>query len=294
MPDERRVKESGTIVAAHGRQYRVELASGELLNCFTRGKKSDVACGDHVDIARSGDGQGVIDAIAPRQSLLYRSNAFRQKLIAANVTQILIVVATEPSFSDELVTRCLVAAESQDLAVRILLNKCDLAAPLAAAEAQLRPFARLGYPILPLSARQSVDTLRPLLEGHTSVLVGQSGMGKSTLTNALVPDAQAATREISEALDSGKHTTTHATRYCLNATSALIDSPGLQEFGLHHLSAEDIEQGFPEFRPHLGRCRFRNCRHEREPDCAILAALERGEIDPRRYAAFLRLRAETA
>ncbi|SDH09332.1 ribosome biogenesis GTPase [Propionivibrio dicarboxylicus] len=294
MHGERRVKESGTIVAAHGRQYRVELASGELLNCFTRGKKSDVACGDRVEIARSGDGQGVIDAIAPRQSLLYRSNAFRQKLIAANVTQILIVVATEPSFSDELITRCLVAAESQDLAVRILLNKCDLEAPLASAQAQLAPFAQLGTPILPLSARQSVDTLRPLLEGHTSVLVGQSGMGKSTLTNALVPHAQAATREISEALDSGKHTTTHATLYRLNAETALIDSPGLQEFGLHHLSAEGIEQGFPEFRPHLGQCRFRNCRHEREPDCAILAALERGEIDPRRYAAFLRLRAETA
>lgn len=287
------MKESGTIIAAHGRQYRVEVGSGEILNCFTRGKKSEVACGDQVAIQRSGDGQGVIDSLADRRSLLYRSNAFRQKLIAANVTQILIIVATEPSFSDDLITRCLVAAESQGLETRIILNKCDLIAPLAAAESQLQPFTDLGYPVLRLSARQDVSALRALLEGHTSVFVGQSGMGKSTLTNALVPDAQAATREISEALDSGKHTTTHATLYRLNAHSTLIDSPGLQEFGLHHLRAEQIDQGFREFQPLLGQCRFRNCRHDREPDCALRAAVENGAIDKRRFAAYHRLIAET-
>ena len=279
------MSEIGTIVAAHGRQYRVELDNGLLLACFTRGKKSEAACGDRVRIERSGDGQGVIEAIEPRRSLLHRANAFREKLIAANVTQIIVVVATEPSFSDELVTRCLVAAENQELRSLIVLNKCDLVDRLPAAEAALAPFARIGYPLLDLSARATADALLPFLRGQTSVLVGQSGMGKSTIINALLPEAGANTREISAALDSGKHTTTHATRYRLDPQSALIDSPGLQAFGLHHLDPTAIEQSFPELRRFLGQCRFRNCRHAREPDCAIRAALERGEIDARRYSA---------
>ena len=279
----------GTVIAAHGRQYRVELSGGEVLSCFPRGKKSELACGDGVSVQRSGDGQGVIESTAPRHSLLYRSNAFRHKLIAANVTQIVIVVAVEPSFSDELITRCLLAAESQDLQALIVLNKCDLADGVPAARAALAPFARLGYPVLPLCARGNVDALRPCLAGETSVLVGQSGMGKSTLTNALIPAAQAATREISTALDSGKHTTTHATLYRLDENTRLIDSPGLQEFGLHHLKREAIEQGFRELRPFAGQCRFRNCEHDREPGCAVRVAVESGDIDPRRFAVFRQL-----
>lgn len=286
------MKLRGTVVAAHGRQYLVELADGERLRCFPRGKRSDLACGDHVVVLRSGDAQGVIDAIEERHSLLYRSNEFKQKLIAANVTQIVVVVATEPSFSDELVTRCLAAAESQDMRALIVLNKCDLADRVAPAMAALAPYARLGYPLLQLSAHDSAEALRPALHGQTSVLVGQSGMGKSTLTNALVPEANAPTREISAALDSGKHTTTHATLYRLDAESALIDSPGLQEFGLRHLSQQGIEHAFPELRPLLGQCRFRNCRHDREPDCAVRAAVQRGDFDPRRHTVFRTLCAE--
>ncbi len=281
----------GTIVAAHGRQYRVELADGETLLCFPRGKKSEAACGDQVTVQRSGD-QGVIDTIEPRRSLLYRSNAFKEKLIAANVTQIVIVVATEPSFSDELITRCITAAESQEMQALIVLNKIDLADRVPVARATLAPFARLGYRVLELSARTSGEALRALLSHHTSVLVGQSGMGKSTLTNALIPEANAPTREISESLDSGKHTTTHATLYRLDADSALIDSPGLQEFGLGHLSAGEIEHTFLELRPLLGQCRFRNCRHDREPDCAVREAVRTGQMDPRRYAVFRTLCAE--
>ena len=288
------MKLEGTIVAAHGRQYRVELADGEILLCFPRGKKSELACGDQVSIARSGDGQGVVDAVAPRSTLLYRSNLFKQKLIAANVTQIVVVVATEPSFSDELITRCVVAAESQGIKTLIVLNKCDLADRVASAGPMLAPFEKLGYPLLRLSAHQDAQALRPYLAGHTSVLVGQSGMGKSTLTNALIPEAKAPTREISAALDSGKHTTTHATLYRLDSSSTLIDSPGLQEFGLRHLSLGEIEHGFLEFRPLLGQCRFRNCRHDREPDCAIHSALKAGAIDARRYAAFRSLCTEVA
>ena len=284
------MKLAGTVIAAHGRQYLVELAAEQAgsntLLCFPRGKKSEIACGDRVTLQRSGDGQGVIETIAPRSTLLYRSNEFRQKLIAANVTQVVVVVATEPSFSVELISRCIVAAESQDIKTLIVLNKCDLGEHLAETQAQLAVFEKLGYPLLRLSARAGVETLRPLLHGHTSVLVGQSGMGKSTLTNALIPQANARTREISEALDSGKHTTTHATLYRLDEDSALIDSPGLQEFGLHHLSPNEIEQGFIEPRPLVGQCRFRNCRHDREPDCAVRPAIDAGQIDPRRFTVF--------
>jgi ribosome biogenesis GTPase / thiamine phosphate phosphatase len=279
----------GRVIAAHGRQYVVELADGTRLPCFPRGKKSEVACGDRVAIQQTSDDQGVIEAIQPRTSLLYRSNEIRQKLIASNVDQVVIVVATEPGFSDELVTRALLAAESEEIKPLIVLNKCDLAEKLPAARAQLAIFANLGYRVLELSALAHAEDLRPALHGHTSVLVGQSGMGKSTLVNALVPEARAATREISAALDSGKHTTTHAKLYHLDADSQLIDSPGLQEFGLGHLDRQEIEHAFREFRPYLGQCRFRDCRHDREPDCALVAAVGAGHIDARRFALYHRI-----
>ncbi len=279
----------GRVIAAHGRQYVVELADGTLLPCFPRGKKSEIACGDRVDIMRTSDDQGVVEAIQPRVSLLYRSNEIRQKLIAANVDQLVIVVATEPALSDELVARALLAAEREEIAPLIVLNKCDLADKLPAARQRLATLAGLGYPILELSALNHAEDLRPWLAGKTSVLVGQSGMGKSTLVNALIPEANAATREISQALDSGKHTTTHATLYHLDGNSDLIDSPGLQEFGLGHLDRQEIEIAFREFRPFLGQCRFRDCRHDREPGCALRAAVEAGTIDPGRFASYHRI-----
>jgi ribosome biogenesis GTPase len=274
----------GLVTAAFGRHYLVELADGEILECVPRGKKSEVACGDRVDIQRSSADQGVIDSIVPRRSLLYRSDAYRQKIIAANVTQIICVVAVEPAFSDELIARCLIAAHDQNINALIVLNKCDL--PAEAARATLAPYRNIGYQVLELSALQDAAPLRPLLQGHTSVLVGQSGMGKSTLINGLLPDAHAATREISTVLDSGKHTTTHARLYHLNAESNLIDCPGVQMFGLHHLSLGEIESGFIEFAPYLGQCRFHNCSHTHEPNCALLNAVEAGKIDARRMKLF--------
>ena len=284
----------GQIVAAFGRRYLVELEGGELLACVPRGKKSEAACGDLVEIQRTADrsndlkndAQGVIDRIVERKTLLYRSVAFREKLIAANVTQIIIVVAAEPSFDDELLARCLIAAHDQQLSTLIVLNKCDLAAQAAAARAQLAPYRAIGYNVLELSAKQDASAILPYLQGHTSVLVGQSGMGKSTLINALLPNAQAATREISTALDSGKHTTTHARLYHLNADSHLIDCPGVQAFGLHHLTFGDIEEGFAEFADYRGKCRFNNCRHSHEPGCALRLAAEEGKINSRRLQLF--------
>ncbi|MDP1635370.1 MAG: ribosome small subunit-dependent GTPase A [Gallionellaceae bacterium] len=279
------MKLTGLIIAAYGRHYLAELPDGEILECVPRGKKSEVACGDTVEIVRTSANQAVIDSLVPRTTLLYRSDAFKQKIIAANVSQIIVVVATEPSFNDELLARCLIAAHDQKLETLIILNKCDLP-QIAAARAQLAPYSKIGYRVLELSAKQDVAPLLPWLQGHTSVLVGQSGMGKSTLINALIPEAQAATREISTVLDSGKHTTTHARLYHLNADSDLIDCPGVQLFGLHHLDFAAIERSFPEFLPHLGQCRFANCSHSHEPDCAIRKATAEGKIDERRLKLF--------
>lgn len=278
----------GLVAAAHGRRYDVELQDGRLIDCVTRGKKSELVCGDEVEITLTSSTQGVVEKLLDRRSLFYRSNTFRKKLLAANITQVIIVVAARPSFYPELLDRCLVAAETEHVRSLLLLNKADLPETTQALES-LRLYEKLGYPVLTLSAKHDVTPLRPWLAGHTSILVGQSGMGKSTLINALLPEAEARTQEISSALDSGKHTTTAARLYHLDAESHLIDSPGLQEFGLAHLTHRQIEAGFVEFRPFLGKCRFNDCRHLSEPDCALRQAVERGAIAEQRLECYHRI-----
>lgn len=284
-------RQPGLVIAAFGKRYDVELKDGTQISCVTRGKKSDLACGDRVEISMTADREGVVEDILPRSSLLYRSNEYRKKLLAANVTQIVIVVATEPSFYEELINRCLIAAEIAGIRALILLNKSDLPQTDLALK-QLELFRTLDYPVQPLSALQDVSQLRPWLQGQTSVLVGQSGMGKSTLVNSLLPEAKSRTQEISSVLDSGKHTTTAARLYHLDAESSLIDSPGLQEFGLNHLTADEMELAFVEFRPYLGKCRFNNCRHVKEPDCAVRNAVSDGKISEFRLQSYHKLLAE--
>jgi ribosome biogenesis GTPase len=297
--DESGLTQRGRVVAAHGRHYVVMSDEGERLVCFTRGKKSELACGDFVEILRTAPGQGVIDAIEPRRNLLSRSNGFRTKRLAANIDAIAIVVATSPPFSEELLGRTLLAAESIDVPARILLNKMDLAERREAARTTLSLYRTLGYAVDELSIRHDPDDTRtrvaPAFENATTLLVGQSGMGKSSLLNLLVPDAQAATREISEALQTGKHTTTDARLYRLpSGTGDLIDTPGFQEFGLAHLTPGTVERGFRELRPFIGQCRFANCMHLREPGCAVLAARDRGDVTERRYDLFEKLTRESS
>ena len=282
---------NGQIIASFGRRYLVELADASVVDCVTRGKRSDLACGDFVTLRAVSPGAGVIEKTTPRTTLLYRSDAYRQKLIAANVTQVVIVTAAVPEFHEDLINRCLAAAEHGGIAVLIVLNKCEMAES-AAALARLELYREIGYRLLALSAKQDIAPLQPFLDKHTSVLVGQSGVGKSTIINRLVPEAVARVAELSAALGAGRHTTTHARLYHLDADSHIIDSPGMQEFGLHHLSADELAHAFVEFRPLLGHCRFRNCRHLHEPDCAIAAACGSGKVSARRLASYRQLLAE--
>lgn len=279
----------GLASAVFGRHFTVETTAGEWFSCVMRGKKGGVACGDKVEFRITAPGQGVIEKILPRKTLLYRSDAFKEKIIAANVTQIVIVVAAVPSFSEELINRCLVAAENQNIPVIIVLNKTDLAEPTQAAIRLLGLYETLGYPVLKLSAINDVSALEPYLENRLSVLAGQSGMGKSTILNALVPEAQRATAEISTVLDSGCHTTTHSRLYHIDDNSAIIDSPGIQAFGLHYIKTENLAWGFIEFHPYIGQCKFHNCRHLNEPGCALAYAANQGEISTRRLAFYHKL-----
>lgn len=284
----------GEVVGVFGRHYRVRSASGEVLHAVTRARKHEIACGDRVAWRATSPGEAVIEHVIDRTNVLYRSDQFRQKLIAANVDQVAIVVAVEPTFSDDLLSRALVAAESAGIAAVIVLNKIELDGA-EAARRRVAVYAQLGYSVIETSLKHAAEAayavLVPTFSGRLTVAIGQSGMGKSTLVNRLVPGAKAATQEFSTRLDAGKHTTTAAQIHA-HESIRIVDSPGFQEFGLAHLEPRALEQAFVEFRPHLGRCRFHNCRHLDEPDCAITAASERGEVTPARLGLYRQLYSE--
>ena len=285
------------IIASHGRHYVARDAAGKLWHCIARGKKRDVAVNDVVhltDLGNSGDvsqPQAVIDEIEVRSNLFRRSDQFKEKAIAANVDQVWFVVATEPSFDPELLSRVQIACAAEGINFTIILNKADLTDLLPRAEDLLNIFARIGIPVIQTSTLngQGLGQLIQRINGQTTVLTGQSGMGKSSLINALVPDAKATIGEISHFLDTGRHTTTTVQAYQQVADTTIIDVPGLQVFGLSHLTEEEILLAFSEFRPHLGDCRFRDCRHDQDPGCAFQAAVIAGSASPTRLQLLRRL-----
>ncbi len=277
----------GRVVAAHGRHFIVESPEGQRTICHPRGKKSQCVVGDLVRWQATGD-EGVIEHIEPRRNLLYRQDEWKTKSFAANLDQVLIIVAGEPMFSESQLARALIAAETAGIAVQVLLNKGDLPQAASARE-RLAPYRAMGTAVHEVAMKTAPDAARavlaPLLARRTTLVLGPSGMGKSTLINLMVPGATAQTGEISAALNAGRHTTTTTTWYWLDATreAALIDSPGFQEFGLRHIEALQLPGLMPDLRAHATGCKFYNCTHRHEPGCAVLAAVERGEISASRW-----------
>ena len=292
----------GLVVAGHGRHCMVETPTGERLICHPRGKKSQAVVGDRVRWQKSED-EGTIEQMVPRRNLFYRQDEIRTKSFAANLDQVLILIAAEPEFSEHQLARALIAARAEGIDAVIALNKRDLLTPFERAWTRLAPYRRMQHGVLPLSLTASSEpdraSLTTLLQGRTTLVLGPSGAGKSTLINLLVPGARALTNEISQALNSGKHTTTSTTWYWVDEarTTGLIDSPGFQEFGLHHIEPMRLAHLMPDLAEHAGDCKFYNCTHLHEPGCGVIANVQTaahpdGAISATRYRIYGELFAE--
>ncbi len=273
------------VIATFGRQSLIADAA-QTWQATRRGRREDVVVGDCVVASVTSAEQARIESIEPRTTLLFRTDKYRTKELAANVDQVIVVFAARPAFNRWFIWKALVAASAAGIEALVLRNKSDLPES-EDASAFLQQIAQLGWRTLALSAKADGGQARELLmrevAGRKSLMVGQSGMGKSTLLNLLIPDARARTQEFSERLNAGKQTTTASRWFAFDGESAVVDSAGFEEFGLTHLRFDQIAATFPEFGPSLGHCRFQDCRHLQEPGCAVRAALVDGSVAPERY-----------
>lgn len=280
---EQQVVVEGRVVADFGREFLVELPDRRQVVCTRKGKKQDAACGDFVEVKLTGPAQGSILRVGTRRNLLFRSDEWREKTLAANVDQVLILLAPKPAYSPAFLDLSLVACEAARIPVVIALNKSDLPEH-AAALAGLKNYQDIGYTVISMSAKGDISLLRPKLEGQLTLLVGQSGMGKSKTVNALVMTDVARVGELSASLGSGTQTTTFSRLYRLDRDTAIIDTPGFQSFGLFHLTEDQIGEAMREFRPFLGGCKFNDCAHLNEPGCAVIGAAGAGKITAERLS----------
>lgn len=286
------------VLVSYGAQGVVLLPDGETKRCKFRRRVGRPFCGDKVMVARADDASLVVESILPRKNQFVRSDERqRQHVIAANLDQVLIVVATAPLPSRDLMERYLLAVHSLGIEPVIVYNKTDL--QLAANEsaagatvlAHMPEYEELGYTVIRTSCKTApgIAGLQTHLKDRTSILVGQSGVGKSSLINQLLPDLEIRTRELSTSTGKGTHTTTSTMLYEFTGGGYLIDSPGVWEYGIWKLSNNELADGYIEFKPFLGKCRFNDCVHKTEPDCEIKQAVEDGQIRDWRYQSYLRL-----
>ncbi len=280
---EQQVVVEGRVVADFGREFLVELADRRQIVCTRKGKRQDATCGDFVQVRLTGSAQGSIERLGTRRNLLYRSDQWREKTLAANVDQVVILLAPKPAFSEAFLNLSLVACEAARIPVVIALNKSDLPEH-ALARKSLDLYERIGYTVLSMSAKFDVAPLLPHLERKLTLLVGQSGMGKSRTVNALVMSDVARVGDLTTSLETGAHTTTFSRFYRLDRDTAIIDTPGFQSFGLFHLTENQIGEAMREFRPFLGTCKFNDCAHLSEPGCTVIEASQRGKVSPERLS----------
>lgn len=279
--------QTGLVITRYGQRLLVEAQSGELYQCTGRRNIELSVAGDQVIFQTTDNGEGVVTALLPRDNFLTRS----QKLIAANIDELWLVVAIEPHYQFELIDRYLVVAENAGLPINIVVNKIELSDDFDQVKHDFSLYESAGYSVhyLSVKAQTNVAEFKAQLNHKAHIFLGQSGVGKSSLINELIPDLNLRVNEISTKSKLGKHTTTNTTLYHIPSGGDLIDSPGIREFQLDDLTDKEILSGFKEFKPFIGECKFRNCAHINEPKCAIKTAVEDGAINPKRYHSYLQL-----